>query len=142
MSICARVEEGGQHIKVRCSGCGSLHHTKNIGSIDPETHAVHADRSLFDITPCQCLDAHMFHLVHVCGIDCSEDDVMPEEKEAILQKYNALLDNNVQRASIFLGFALDVETWMCIQKYNSELAKSLLFGNVTEDEKDIRKRVK
>ena len=60
----------GQHITVRCSGCNSIHSTKNIGSTGP-TGRVYLDRSLFDIlgTTCVCQDTSQYPLVHICEID-------------------------------------------------------------------------
>ena len=132
MSICSRTEEGGTHVTVRCAGCGSLHHTKNIGSIDPITHVVTLERSLFDTTPCQCIDPKAHPLVHVCGIDCGNDD--PEAKAAIDKKYKALLENNIQRISILIDAELDPEVWKFLQQWDNPLAAQLLKGTATEEQ--------
>ncbi len=65
----------GEHITVRCSGCNSIHSTKNIGSCNPETHTAGLWRSLFDIlgTHCICEDAGQFPLIHNCEIDDNLD---------------------------------------------------------------------
>jgi len=61
----------GQHIVVRCSGCNSIHSTKNIGDCNSETKRVHLARNLFDIygTYCLCTDTSKFPLIHDCKID-------------------------------------------------------------------------
>ena len=75
-SICPN-QLHGQHIVVRCKGCGSRHSTKNIGWRNKETLIVSLARSLFDICGevCTCKDPAEFPLVH----DCSVDDISPEE---------------------------------------------------------------
>jgi transcription elongation factor Elf1 len=61
----------GQHIVVRCSGCGSRHSTKNIGSRNEVTNKVNLSRHLFDIYDevCKCKDPAEFPIVHDCKID-------------------------------------------------------------------------
>jgi len=61
----------GEHIVVRCKGCGSKHSTKNIGSRNPETNAVYCARHIFDIynESCRCQDPQEFPLVHDCAVD-------------------------------------------------------------------------
>lgn len=61
----------GQHIVVRCSGCNSIHSTKNIGLRNVEDNIVACARSIFDIygTLCICDDPAKYQLVHDCEID-------------------------------------------------------------------------
>lgn len=60
----------GQHIVVRCLGCGSRHSTKNIGWRNKD-NVVSLARSLFDIygEMCRCKDPLQYPLVHDCGVD-------------------------------------------------------------------------
>lgn len=60
----------GQHIVVRCRGCGSRHSTKNIGWRN-EHNVASLARSLFDIynETCSCKDPHEHPLVHDCAVD-------------------------------------------------------------------------
>jgi len=60
----------GQHIVVRCKGCGSRHSTKNIGWRS-EGNKVSPARSIFDIygETCKCKDPEEYPLVHDCGVD-------------------------------------------------------------------------
>ena len=69
-SICPNAR-GGEHIVVRCSGCGSLHSTKNIGNWNSETKVVSLSRNLFDILGCECScrDKSQYPLVHDCEMD-------------------------------------------------------------------------
>lgn len=66
----------GQHIVVRCKGCGSRHSTKNIGWRNEETKVVSLARSLFDIygETCKCKDSQEAPLVHDCSVDDVEYD--------------------------------------------------------------------
>jgi len=61
----------GQHIVVRCSGCGSRHSTKNIGWRNEKTNIVHLARTLFDIFGeyCTCKNSAEYPLVHDCVVD-------------------------------------------------------------------------
>lgn len=61
----------GQHIVVRCKGCGSRHSTKNIGWRNEETKEASTARSIFDIygEVCSCYDPREFPLVHDCEVD-------------------------------------------------------------------------
>ena len=65
-------QQYGQHIRVRCAGCGSLHSTKNIGDRDPETNVVYCSRTLFDVTRCTCKDPLEFPITHICERDDPE----------------------------------------------------------------------
>lgn len=60
----------GQHIVVRCAGCGSRHSTKNIGW-RKENNEVSLARHLFDTygETCKCKDPSEFPLVHDCKVD-------------------------------------------------------------------------
>lgn len=133
MSICSKQEETGIHVQVRCSGCGSTHHTKNIGCTDETTHTVSCYRSVFDVKPCQCLDPKAYPLVHVCGIDCGDED--KEAIAAIEAKYEALKANNIARASIFCGFEVSEFCWDLLLKWDGERARSFLTGKATEEDK-------
>ena len=68
--MCKNVPRG-QHITVRCRGCGSKHSTKNIGDINEETKVVIPHRSIFDILGdvCTCADPTEHPLIHDCSID-------------------------------------------------------------------------
>lgn len=132
VSICKKTEEGGQHVTVRCYGCGSLHHTKNIGYCNPETHIVSCYRSVFDSDPCQCLDPKAFPLVHVCGIDCGEHC---EENDAIRNLYKKLEANNAERASLNAGFEIPVYSWNFMLQYAGELARAFLTNTATDEDK-------
>ncbi len=71
--ICPNVP-WGQHICVRCPGCGSRHSTKNAGGRDAETNRVQLGRSVFDIynDRCSCQDPAKTGLEHVCERDDKE----------------------------------------------------------------------
>lgn len=60
----------GEHIVVRCQGCGSRHGTKNIGWRD-KRNVVSPARSIFDIynETCRCKDPSEYPLVHDCAVD-------------------------------------------------------------------------
>ncbi len=61
----------GEHITVRCGGCGSHHSTKNIGWWKEETKVASLARTVFDILgeTCSCKDPNEHQLVHDCGVD-------------------------------------------------------------------------
>jgi len=64
----------GQHITVRCKGCGSRHSTKNIGAMT-DTGEVIAYRTIFDLYDrCKCKDPREFPLIHECEIDDKKDE--------------------------------------------------------------------
>lgn len=65
--ICPNAEYG-EHIRVRCRGCGSLHSTKNIGGRSADGVAF-LDRHLFDVTKCTCEDPLKEPVTHICERD-------------------------------------------------------------------------
>ena len=72
----------GQHITVRCRGCGSHHSTKNIGWRDEETKVALLARHVFDIFDerCSCSNPREHPLVHECDVD----DAWEKKDDAVL----------------------------------------------------------
>jgi len=64
-------QQYGEHIVVRCRGCGARMSTKNIGWRNEDTNVVTPARSLFDIygERCTCEDKQEHPLVHNCEVD-------------------------------------------------------------------------